>query len=137
MRQVMGPEPAAGKRLGTAAGHSPRPRSPVPGQPACLGGLSLANDQHLFLLIRSAWRCRRLCAPPGGHGHPLGRGPPRLGHVAVPPREPPSFVHLHRGGGDTANNPPPSSLSSFQNLRLPHCAHDALEQAPQEPVLLC
>lgn len=86
-----------------------------------------------FFLIRSAWRC--LSAPPGGHGHPPGRGPPRLGHVAVPPLEPPPLAPAPgRGAQQTTPSFLPKTAAAPR-----HCAHepgDALEQVPQDPVLL-
>lgn len=53
---------------GQDAAFCPQPGFEAPrGEPACLGGLLLANDQHLHLLMRSAWRwrCRRLSARRG------------------------------------------------------------------------
>lgn len=70
-----------------------QPSAPQPcsewsrGEPASLGGLLLANDQHLYLLIRNAWRCWRLSAHPGGHGHPPPRETTPLGaSLPAPPR---------------------------------------------------
>lgn len=94
-----------GSSPGRGAGRSPRPRSPAPRRPGESPPVSavcwLANDRHLHLLIRSAWRCWRLSArPPSPPPSPLRRETTPFGApLLLPPREPPSRTHLHREGG--------------------------------------
>lgn len=54
----------------------------------CLEGLLLANDPHLYVLIRYA--SGRLCAAPGGHGH----SPPQ---TSLPRASLPALPLCHRG----------------------------------------
>lgn len=93
---------------------APQPGSEEPrGEPACLGGLLLANDQHLYLLIRNAWRCRRLSAPPGGHGHPLPPGDHPVWGISAGPAAGATFSHAPAPGVGGGTKHPPSP--SFQN----------------------
>lgn len=107
------------------------------GERVSLGGLLLANDQHLYLLIRNAWRCRRLSAQPGRHGHPPPRETTPLGHLCRPrggATVGATFPHApaRRGGRHTLNTPflPKPAAASRHRVHEPGVA---LEQVPQHP----